>query len=218
MNSTRFAGPSCRVAPICRWRRSGFRRPNFSTRRALRRPERKIAGKVFGGANLIAITQGTGSAIVQVGSLAPSNPAPWQGISGAAVFEKAGALVGVIVVLIFDYVERTPRFIEILRQLDDLFDEPQNLRFVANCRHRCVGVADRRWNGPISFVIQALLQRRSPLAPLGIGEVGIRRKMRNPPGPRGPRLRAGMCALCRFATRLDVSPREHRALDADQRQ
>ena len=38
-------------------------------------------------------------------------------------------------VLIFDYVERTPRFIEILRQLDDLFvDEPQNLRFVANCR------------------------------------------------------------------------------------
>jgi hypothetical protein len=87
-----------------------------------------------------------------VGSLAPSNPAPWQGISGAAVFEKAGALVGVIVVLIFDYVERTPRFIEILRQLDDLFDEPQNLRFVANCRHRCVGVADRRWNGPISFV------------------------------------------------------------------
>src|ERR1700722_6194135 len=208
MNSTRFAGPSCPVAPICRWRRSGFRTPNFSTRRALRRPERKIAGKVFGGANLIAITQGTGSAIVQVGSLAPGNPAPWQGISGAAVFEKAGALVGVIVVLIFDYVERTPRFIEILRQLDDLFDEPQNLRFVANCRHRCVGVADRRWNEPISFVIQALLQRRSPLAPLGIGEVGIRRKMRNPPGPRGPRLRAGMCALCRFATRLDVSPRE----------
>ena len=70
-------------------------------------------------------------------------------------------------VLIFDYVERTPRFIEILRQLDDLFDEPQNLRFVANCRHRCVGVADRRGNGPISFVIQALLQRRSPLAPPG---------------------------------------------------
>jgi hypothetical protein len=30
------------------------------------------AGKVFGGANLIAITQGTGSAIVQVSSLAPS--------------------------------------------------------------------------------------------------------------------------------------------------
>ena len=51
---------------------------------------RKIAGKVFGDANLIAITQGTGSAIVQVGSLAPSNPAPWQGISGAAVFERAG--------------------------------------------------------------------------------------------------------------------------------
>ena len=55
------------------------------------------AGKVFGGANLIAITQGTGSAIVHVSSPAPSNPAAWQGISGAAVFEKAGALVGVIV-------------------------------------------------------------------------------------------------------------------------
>ena len=68
----------------------GFPDAEFSTRRALRRPERKIAGKVFGGANLIAITQGTGSAIVQVGSLAPSNPAPWQGISGAAVFERAG--------------------------------------------------------------------------------------------------------------------------------
>ena len=52
---------------------------------------RKIAGKVFGGANLIAITQGTGSAIVQVSSLAPSNPAAWQGVSGAAVFERAGA-------------------------------------------------------------------------------------------------------------------------------
>jgi hypothetical protein len=58
---------------------------------------RKIAGKVFGGANLIAITQGTGSAIVQVSSPAPSNPSAWQGISGAAVFEKAGPLVGVIV-------------------------------------------------------------------------------------------------------------------------
>jgi hypothetical protein len=185
----------------------GFPDAEFSARRALRRPERKIAGKVFGGANLIAVTQGLEAAIVQVSSCA-EQPGGLAGISGAAVFERAGALVAVIVVLIFDYVERTPRFIEILRQLDDLFDEPQNLRFVANCRHRCVGVADRHWDGPISFVIQALLQRRSPLAPPGIGEVGIRRKMQNPPGPRGPQLRAGMCALCRFATRLDVSPRE----------
>ena len=45
-------------------------------------------------------------------------------------------------VLIFDYVERTTRFIEILRQLDDLFDEPQNLRFVANCRHSFYEVSD----------------------------------------------------------------------------
>jgi hypothetical protein len=209
MNSTRFAGPSStdlQVEALGFPDAEFFCAPGAPTTRTF--DTRKIAGKVFGGANLIAITQGTGSAMVQVSSLAPSNPAAWQGVSGAAVFERAGDLVGVIVVLIFDYAERTPRFIEILRQLDDLFDEPQNLRFVANCRHRCVGVADRRWNGPISFVIQALLQRRSPLAPPGIGEVGIRRKMRNPPGPRGPRLRAGMCALCRFATRLDVSPRE----------
>jgi hypothetical protein len=46
------------------------------------------------------------------------------------------------VLLIFDYFERTPRCIEILRQLDDLFDEPQNLRFVANCRHSFYEVSD----------------------------------------------------------------------------
>jgi hypothetical protein len=46
------------------------------------------------------------------------------------------------VLLIFDYFERTPRFIEIPRQLDDLFDEPQNLRFVANCRHSFYEVSD----------------------------------------------------------------------------
>jgi predicted RNA-binding protein with RPS1 domain len=56
----------------------------------------KISGRVSGGARRIALSQGRGSVRVQVGSPPPAKASAWEGISGAAVFDKAGTLVGVI--------------------------------------------------------------------------------------------------------------------------
>jgi predicted RNA-binding protein with RPS1 domain len=55
-----------------------------------------IAGKVFAGSNLIALSQGKGSVVVQVSSPPPRTAAGWHGVSGAAVFDKSGALVGIV--------------------------------------------------------------------------------------------------------------------------